>query len=106
MLTLLRRLLRALRPAPPPPAPTDALAELRAALLRGDTLPWLVRWCPDGDLDAAVRRAWESCGDLVALAMLRAAFDALPVWVAIAIQVGHGSPDEKCVVYRTRVACP
>jgi hypothetical protein len=41
----------------------NALARLTDALYRTGRVPltWAVEWCPDGDLDAAVRRAWEAC---------------------------------------------
>lgn len=35
------------------------LAQLLAALRSGSTLAWLLVHAPDGDADAAVRRAWE-----------------------------------------------
>lgn len=34
------------------------LAALLAAMRAGNTLPWLLVHCPDGDREAALRRAW------------------------------------------------
>ena len=37
-----------------------ALGELLRCLERGQPLPWLLAYAPDGDADAAVRRAWDA----------------------------------------------
>ncbi len=41
-------------------SPTARADAFIVAVHRGDVLPWLLRYAPDGDADGAVRRTWDA----------------------------------------------
>jgi len=53
--------------------PVDPLVAFVRALATSRTLPWVVQHAPDGDVDAALRRAWAACADDHAMWVLAAA---------------------------------
>ena len=90
------------------------LAELLAAIDAKHTLPWLIVYCPDGDRDAAVRRAWDA--ETSAWQLCEACAGSVADWLAAAMSTPEGCACGRgrgvwecaacCTAIRAALPCP
>lgn len=91
---------------PEHPAPKTALTKLAAALREKTTSAWSVEYAPDGDADAALKRAWDAeprGGPVLAVAMASSSPHSAALSYALSVVLGaRPTADE----LRRYIPCP